>query len=66
MGYPEDFPPELVDLTDLRCVGTAVRRRAGKLVSVEMVFEGAGEPEAVMSSYEAPLLSLGWERLDQT
>lgn len=65
VGYPEEFPPELVDLTELRFLGSAVRRRAGKLVSVEMVFEGRGEPEAVLSSYEASLLNLGWERLDQ-
>ncbi len=65
VGYPDDFPPELVDLTDLRFLGSAVRRRAGTLVAVEMVFEGPGEPEAVVSSYEASLLSLGWERLDQ-
>ena len=65
VGYPEEFPPELVDLTDLRFLGSAVRRRAGQLVSVEMVFGGGGEPEAVLSSYESSLLNLGWERLDQ-
>ncbi len=65
VGYPEDFPPELVDLTDLRFLGSAVRRRDGRLVSVEMVLEGTGEPDAVLSSYEASLLNLGWERLDQ-
>jgi len=65
VGYPEEFPPELVDLTELRYLGSAVRRRAGKLVSVEMVLEGTGDPEAVLSSYEASLLNLGWERLDQ-
>jgi hypothetical protein len=65
VGYPDDFPPELVDLTDLRFLGSAVRRRAGALVSVEMVFEGSGAPEIVIASYEASLVSLGWERLDQ-
>jgi hypothetical protein len=65
VGYPDDFPPELVDLTDLRFLGSAVRRRAGALVSVEMVFEGAGEPGAIIASYEASLVSRGWERLDQ-
>ena len=64
-GYPDDFPPELVDLTNLRFLGSAVRRRAGTLVTVEMVFEGPGEPDAVIASYEASLVSLGWERLDQ-
>ncbi len=65
VGYPDDFPPELVDLTELRFLGSVVRRRTGTLVGVEMVFEGPGEPEAVISSYEASLLSLGWEHLDQ-
>jgi len=65
VGYPDDFPPELVDLTELRFLGSVVRRRAGNLVAVEMVFEGPGEPEAVVGSYEASLLSLGWERLEQ-
>ncbi len=65
VGYPDDFPPELVDLTDLRFLGSVVRRRAGTLVGVEMVFEGPGEPDAVLSSYKASLVSLGWERLDQ-
>ena len=65
VGYPEEFPPELVDLTDLRFLGSAVRRRAGRLLSIEMVLEGTGEPAAVLSSYESSLLNLGWERLDQ-
>jgi hypothetical protein len=65
VGYPDDFPAELVDLTELRFLGSVVRRRAGNLVTVEMVFEGPGEPEAVIASYEASLLSLGWERLEQ-
>src|SRR2546430_13420712 len=53
VGYPEDFPPELVDLTELRFLGSVVRRRAGALVGVEMVFEGPGEPPTVVSNYEA-------------
>lgn len=65
VGYPEEFPPELVELTELRFLGSAVRRRAGKLVSIEMVLEGAGEPEAVLSSYESSVMNLGWERLDK-
>ncbi len=65
VGYPDDFPPELVDLTDLRFLGSVVRRRAGTLVAVEMVFEGPGEPDVVLSSYEATLVGLGWEHLDQ-
>jgi hypothetical protein len=65
VGYPDDLPPELVDLTELRFLGSVVRRRAATLVGVEMVFVGPGAPEAVISSYEASLLGLGWERLDQ-
>jgi hypothetical protein len=65
VGYPNDFPPELVDLTDRRFLGSAVRRRAGTLVLVEIVFEGSGAPETVIASYEASLANLGWERLDQ-
>ncbi len=65
VGYPDEFPPELVDLTDLRFLGSVVRRRGGTLVAVEMVFEGPGEPDVVLSSYEATLVGLGWEHLDQ-
>ena len=65
VGYPEEFPPELVDLTDLRFLGSVVRRRAGTLVGVEMVLEGSGEPQTVVSNYEATLLGLGWERVEQ-
>ncbi|TMF98069.1 MAG: hypothetical protein E6I10_05705 [Chloroflexi bacterium] len=65
VGYPEDFPPELVDLTELRFLGSVVRRRAGAVVGVEMVFEGSGEPQTVVSNYEAALLGLGWERIEQ-
>jgi hypothetical protein len=65
VGYPDDLPPELVDLTELRLLGSVVRRRAGILVGVEMVFEGPGEPDVVISSYESSLVSLGWEHLDQ-
>jgi len=64
VGYPDDFPPELVDLTDLRFLGSVVRRRAGSLVGIEMVFEGPGEPDAVVSSYEAALVEIGWERIE--
>jgi len=65
VGYPDDLPPELVDLTELRLLGSVVRRRAGSLVGVEMVFEGPGEPETVLSNYEAALVGLGWERIEQ-
>jgi len=65
VGYPDDFPPELVDVTDLRFLGSVVRRRAGILVGVEMVFDGPGEPQSVVSNYEAALVGLGWDRIEQ-
>lgn len=34
-------------------------------MGIEIVFEGSGDPEEVISSYEASLVRLGWERLDQ-
>jgi hypothetical protein len=65
VGYPDDLPPEIVDRTELRFLGSVVRRRAGALVGAEMVFEGPGEPEVVVSSYESALVELGWEHVDQ-
>jgi hypothetical protein len=65
VGYPEDLPPELVDRTELRLLGSLVRRRNGALVGAEMVFEGGGEPEVVIANYEAVMVGLGWERLDR-
>jgi hypothetical protein len=65
LGYPEDVPAELVDRTGLRLVGSVVRRRAGKLADVELIFDGAGEPDTVLSSYEGELIRIGWVRLDQ-
>ena len=65
VGYPDDLPPEIVDRTELRFLGSVVRRRAGTLVGAEMVFEGPGEPEVVVSSYESALVELGWEHVDQ-
>ncbi len=65
LGYPDDLPPELVDQTELRFLGSVVRRRAGELVAAEMVFDGPGEPDAVAADYEAVLVGLGWHRVDQ-
>ena len=65
VGYPDDLPPDLVDRTELRFLGSVVRRRAGTLVGAEMVFDGPGYPAAVVSSYEAVLVELGWQRIDQ-
>src|SRR5438105_4887773 len=50
VGYPDDLPPEIVDRSELRFLGSVVRRRAGALVGAEMVFEGPGEPEVVVLS----------------
>jgi hypothetical protein len=65
VGYPEDLPPELVDRTELRFLGSLVRRRAGALVGAELVFDGAGAREAVIENYETVMVGLGWERLDR-
>ena len=65
VGYPDDLPPEIIDRTELRFLGSVVRRRAGALVGAEMVFEGPGEPEVVASVYQAALAGLGWEHMDQ-
>jgi hypothetical protein len=65
LGYPEEVPPELVDRTELRFLGSVVRRRAGELVGAEMIFEGAGDPEAVAADYATHLVGLGWERIEQ-
>jgi hypothetical protein len=64
LGYPQDLPPDLVDRTDLRFLGSAVRRRAGELTGVELVFEGPEEPASVLERYEAELLPVGWVRLE--
>jgi hypothetical protein len=65
IGYPDDLPPDLVDRTDLRFLGSAVRRRAGELTGVELAFEGPGEPTVVRQRYEAELIRLGWVHLEQ-
>ncbi len=65
LGYPDDLPTDLVDRTDLRFLGSAVRRRGGELTGVELAFEGPGEPSLVLKRYEAELLRLGWARLEQ-
>jgi hypothetical protein len=65
VGYPDDLPKEIVDRTELRFLGSVVRRRAGGLAGAEMVFEGPGEPDVVVSDYKAALVGLGWEHIDQ-
>jgi hypothetical protein len=65
LGYPDGIPPELVDRTSLRLLGSIVRRREGELGDVELIFGGAGEPSRVLSTYEGELVRLGWERLER-
>ena len=65
LGYPEELPPELVDRTELRFIGSVVRRRAGELVGAEMIFDGQGDPDAVAADYATTLVGLGWERIEQ-
>jgi len=65
LGYPEEVPPELVDRTELRFLGSVVRRRGGELVGAEMIFEGAGDPDAIAADYATSLVGLGWERIEQ-
>ena len=65
LGYPDDVPPELVDRTELRFLGSVVRRRAGSFVGAEMIFEGPGDPEAVATDYATILAGLGWQRVEQ-
>ncbi len=64
VGYPDDLPTDLVDRTDLRFLGSAVRRRVGELTGVELAFEGPGEPAFVLERYEAELLRVGWVRFE--
>ncbi|TMD46548.1 MAG: hypothetical protein E6I86_12020 [Chloroflexi bacterium] len=65
VGYPDELPPELVDRTELRFLGSVVRRRAGELVGAEMIFDGVGDPDAVAADYATILVGLGWERIEQ-
>jgi len=65
LGYPDELPPELVDRTELRFLGSVVRRRAGELVGAEMIFDGVGDPDAVAADYATILVGLGWERIEQ-
>ena len=65
LGYPDELPPELVDRTELRFLGSVVRRRDGELVGAEMIFDGVGDPDAVAADYATILVGLGWERIEQ-
>src|SRR6266849_9882641 len=65
LGYPDDLPPELVDYADLRFVGSVVRRRAGELLSIQLLFEMAGDANDLLERYELSLVELGWQHINQ-
>jgi hypothetical protein len=65
LGYPDDLPPELVDYADLRFLGSVVRRRAGELLSIQLLFEMAGDANDLLERYERSLLELGWQYVNQ-
>jgi hypothetical protein len=65
LGYPDGVPPELVDRTSFRLLGSIVRRRNGELTDVELIFDGPGEPAVVLSTYESELVRVGWVRLER-
>jgi hypothetical protein len=65
LGYPDDLPPELVDYADLRFLGSVVRRRAGVLLSIQLLFEMAGDANDLLERYERSLLELGWQNVNQ-
>lgn len=65
LGYPNDLPPELVDYADLRFLGSVVRRRAGELLGIQLLFEMAGDANDLLERYERGLLDLGWHPVNQ-
>lgn len=65
LGYPDDLPPELVDYADLRFLGSVVRRRAGELLGIQLLFEMAGDANDLLERYERGLLDLGWQPVNQ-
>src|ERR1700680_913052 len=65
LGYPDDLPPELVDYADLRFLGSVVRRRAGDLLEIQLLFEMAGDANDLLERYERSLLELGWQYVNQ-
>jgi hypothetical protein len=65
LGYPDDLPPELVDYADLRFLGSVVRRRAGVLLSIQLLFEMAGDANDLLERYERGILELGWQQVNQ-
>jgi len=65
LGYPDDLPPELVDYAELRFLGSVVRRRAGVLLGIQLLFEMAGDANNLLERYERSLLELGWQHVNQ-
>jgi hypothetical protein len=65
LGYPDDLPPELIDYADLRFLGSVVRRRASELLSIQLLFEMAGDANDLLQRYERSLLELGWQHVNQ-
>jgi hypothetical protein len=65
LGYPDDLPPELVDYSDLRFLGSVVRRRAGELLGILLLFEMAADSSDLLERYEQSLLELGWQNVNQ-
>jgi hypothetical protein len=64
-GYPDDLPPELVDYTDMRFLGSVVQRRDGELQVIELLFEMATGPNDLLERYERGLLDHGWQLVNQ-
>jgi len=65
VGYPDDLPPELVDYADLRFMGSVVRRRAGELLGIQLLFEMPGDANDLLERYERGLLEHGWQAVNQ-
>jgi len=64
-GYPDELPLELVDYTDLRFLGSVVRRRNGELQTIDLLFEMATGPNDLLDRYERGLLQHGWQLVNQ-
>ena len=64
-GYPQEVPTEVVDVAQLRLLGTVVRRRKGEVLDIEVLFEGSHGPNHVMDRYESALHGAGWQNVKQ-
>ena len=65
VGYPDELPAELVDYADLRFLGSVVRRRAGELLGIELLFEMSTGVNDLLERYERGLIELGWRGVNQ-